>query len=103
MTEVEIGENNMSNIFDKYFEDEKKKHTIHAYQCDNCKKGMKVPKRSRKNRTNLCFRCVNNRDGLPEHFFCQGISAYTKKRCKKITMDDYCSQHKGQGESNGEN
>lgn len=100
MTEVEIGASKMSNIFDKYFEE--KKHTIHAHQCANCGKGMKAPKKGRNKLTNLCFRCVSDRDSLPEHFFCKGISKHTKKRCKKITMEDYCAQHKSQGESNGE-
>ncbi len=96
MTEVEIG---MSNIFDKYFE---KQHTIHASKCVNCGKGMKAVNKKRRGKAlNLCFTCVNDKDNLPEKFFCKGVSKSTGKRCKKLTLDDYCAQHKKQGESNG--
>lgn len=95
MTGVEIG---MSNIFDKYFE---KKHTINARKCIHCGKGMRPPARGRESKTNLCHTCVNDRDSLPERFFCKGVNKAGKK-CRLITIDDYCSHHKNQGESNGE-
>ena len=100
MTEVEIGENNMSNIFDKYFEG--KTHTINARKCINCSKGMRPPINGRESKTDLCHACVNDRDNLPEKFFCKGINS-KGKRCRVIVIDGYCSHHKIQGESNGEN
>ena len=100
MTEVEIGENNMSNIFDKYFEE--KKHTINARKCIHCGKGMRPPVNGRESKTDLCHTCVNDRDSLPERFFCKGINS-KGKRCRVIFIDGYCSHHKSQGESNGEN
>jgi len=89
----------MSNIFDKYFE---KKHTIHAHKCRVCGKGL-----SRNNfsgKTMVCKPCYDDKDKLPEEFFCKAISKSTKKRCKQVAIDtDYCTFHKKQGESNGEN
>ena len=75
------------------------KHTINARKCVHCGKGMRPPIKGR-GKTNLCHTCINNRDSLPEEYFCKGVSKYTGKRCKKITMGEYCSQHKKQGEDN---
>ena len=74
------------------------KHTIHANQCINCGKGMKLANSGRTRLTNLCLGCMSNKDSLPEHFFCKAISKSTKKRCRKITMEDYCVQHRGKSE-----
>ena len=98
MMEAEIGASKMSNIFDKYFE---KKHTINARKCIHCGKGMRPPVNGRESKTNLCHTCVNNRDSLPERFFCKGINKAGKK-CRVIVIDGYCNHHKSQGESNGE-
>ena len=77
------------------------KHTIHGYQCIHCGKGMRLTKRSRlSSTTKLCFACISNRDNLPEKYFCEGISKSTGKRCKKITMERYCAQHKNGDENN---
>ena len=76
------------------------KHTINARKCAHCGKGMRPPIKGRDKGTMLCYVCVNNRDELPEKYFCKGISLSTNKRCKKITMGGYCSQHKKQGENN---
>ena len=77
------------------------KHTIHGYQCIHCGKGMRLTKRSRlSSTTKLCFACISNRDNLPERYFCEGISKSTGKRCKKITMEQYCAQHKNGDENN---
>ena len=75
------------------------KHTINARKCAHCGKGMRSPTKGR-GKTNLCHTCINNRESLPEKYFCKGVSKYTGKRCKKITMGEYCSQHKKQGEDN---
>tara|TARA_R100000231_G_scaffold37181_3_gene32615 strand:- start:6358 stop:6636 length:279 start_codon:yes stop_codon:yes gene_type:complete len=77
------------------------KHTIHGHQCTHCGKGMRLTKRSRlSSTTKLCFTCISNRDNLPEKYFCEGISKSTGKRCKKITMERYCAQHKNGDENN---
>ena len=93
MMEVEIG---MSNIFDKYFE---KKHTIHAHKCMVCGKGLGCRSKST---SKICLSCLSDRDNLPEHVFCKGISKSTGKRCRAIAVNGYCAHHKNQGESNGE-
>ena len=62
---------------------------------------MRLTKRSRlSSTTKLCFACISNRDNLPEKYFCEGISKSTGKRCKKITMEQYCAQHKNGDENN---
>ena len=76
------------------------KHTINARKCVHCVKGMRPPIKGRDKGTSLCYVCINNRDTLPEEYFCKGISKSSNKICKKITMGEYCPQHKKQGENN---
>jgi len=77
------------------------KHTINGNKCINCGKGMRPAKKSRSaTTTNLCLTCVSNRDTLPEKYLCEGISKSTGKRCRKITIEKYCSQHKNGDENN---
>jgi len=52
----------------------------------------------------VCKTCYDDKEKLPKEFFCKAISKSTKKRCKQVAIDtDYCTIHKKQGESNGEN
>ena len=77
------------------------KHTIHGNRCTNCGRGMRPTKRTRTtSTTKLCFACINNRDELPQKYFCEGVSKSTGKKCKKITMEQYCAQHRNGDENN---
>jgi len=77
------------------------KHTINGSRCVYCGKGMRPTKPSRKKTsTNLCFTCVNDRESLPEKYFCEATTKSTGKKCRKITIDKYCAQHKNRDENN---
>ena len=76
------------------------KHTLNGYFCKVC--GGPTGRVNRNTvKIGICSICKEDTEMLlklhPE-YFCKGVTA-KGKRCRKVTVGDYCVSHKHQGEN----